>query len=78
MALSTLAAALVIAVVGNVGDDTNYYEPQTWYAPDAAELVSCARMAHDLNEQFEFMASKGLNVEWQSKFASCEVRLTRE
>ena len=37
------------------------------------EVGHCAQMAKDMNEQFDYLIAKGLNSDWQTKTATCEV-----
>jgi hypothetical protein len=68
-----LIAALVIAVTATFGSDPNYYQPQTWEGPTMADMSDCATMAAELNTTYKYMAENGLNTDWQTKEASCEV-----
>lgn len=69
----SLAAALVIAVTVSLGDGTNFYQPQNWQGPTMSDLETCASMARDLNDGFDYLIREGKNTDWQSKAASCEV-----
>lgn len=68
-----LIASLVIAVTASVGSDPNFYQPQNWKGPTMSEMETCAHMARDLNAGFEYLVSQGLNTDWQTKYASCEL-----
>lgn len=68
-----LIASLIVAVVTNVGADTNYYEAESWQGPTMSELQSCADMADGLNASFEVIRAKGLARDWHTKYASCEL-----
>ena len=68
-----LIAALVIAVSASLGADPNYYQPQTWEGPTETDLTTCATMAGELNATYKYLADNGLNTDWQTKEASCEV-----
>jgi len=43
-----MIAALLVVVACAGNGACNSYEPQTWYAPTAEELETCATMADDL------------------------------
>ena len=72
-----IAAHLVIAVVANIGDSPNYYQPQNWDGPTRDDLVTCADLARQLNETYDALARKGLN-EWTAKYATCEISIAPE
>lgn len=74
----SLIAALVIAVLPAVGAWENFYQAETWNGPTADDLETCATMAEELNITFDAMIRAGLNVDWQSKTATCEIRLAPE
>lgn len=71
-----LLASLMIEVVANMGDGSNFYLAQTWVGPTETDLVTCATMSKDLNAGFDYMVREGLNVDWQTKTATCEVYLS--
>ena len=68
-----LIASLVIVVVANLGDDPNFYGAESWHGPTTADLTQCATMARDLNQSFDYLQAQGLNSDWQSKSATCDV-----
>lgn len=70
-----LIASLVISVTAAIGADVNFYQPENWTGPTNDELVTCAQMARDLNREFDFLVSQGLNTDWQMKTATCEIRV---
>lgn len=70
-----LIAALVIAVLPTVGAGENFYQAESWNGPTTDDLETCATMAEELNVTFDAMIRAGLNVDWQSKTATCEIRL---
>ena len=72
-----LLASLVIVVVASLGDDPNYYHVENWQAPTMADLTTCATMAEELNASFRYLADNGLNTDWQTKEASCDVHLAK-
>lgn len=74
----TLIAALVIAVLPAVGAGENFYQAESWNGPTGDDLETCATMAEELNITFDAMIRAGLNVDWQSKTATCEIRLAPE
>ena len=70
-----LIAKLIIAVLPAVGAGENFYQAETWNGPTADDLETCATMAEELNITFDAMIRGGLNVDWQSKTATCEISL---
>lgn len=70
-----LIAALTIAVLPAVGAGENFYQAESWKGPTEDDLTTCATMAEELNITFDAMIRAGLNVDWQSKTATCEIRL---
>lgn len=68
-----LIASLVIAVTASVNTAPNFYQAESWKGATPSELVTCATMAADLNAQFDFLISQGLNKDWQTKTATCEL-----
>lgn len=70
-----IIAALVIAVLPAVGAGENFYQAESWNGPTGDDLETCATMAEELNVTFDAMIRGGLNVDWQSKTATCEIRL---
>lgn len=71
----SLVAALVIAVLPAIGSGENFYQAESWNGPTMSDLETCATMAEGLNVTFDAMIRSGLNVDWQSKTATCEIRL---
>lgn len=71
--LIQIGMALMVSVTSNVGSDANLYQTATWEGPTMVEVGHCAQMAADLNEQFAYLVAKGLNHDWQTKTATCEV-----
>lgn len=70
-----LIAKLVIAVLPAIGASENFYQAESWNGPTADDLETCATMAEELNITFDAMIRGGLNVDWQSKTATCEISL---
>lgn len=68
-----LVASLVVSVLVAVGGDTNFYQTERWQAPTMGDLTTCADMAHELNVGFDYLIRQGLNQDWQSKTATCEL-----
>lgn len=68
-----LIASLVIVVTAAVGSDPNFYQAESWKGPTDADLTTCATMARELNDTFDAMIRQGLNKDWQSKSAYCEL-----
>ncbi|QBJ04448.1 hypothetical protein HOV23_gp125 [Pseudomonas phage Lana] len=68
-----LVASLVVSVLASIGGDTNFYQTESWKAPTMGELQTCADMAHSLNVGFDYQIRQGLNKDWQSKTATCEL-----
>lgn len=71
----SLVAALTIAVLPAIGSGESFYQAESWNGPTEDDLTACATMAEELNVTFDAMIRAGLNVDWQSKTASCEIRL---
>lgn len=71
----SLIAALTIAVLPAIGAGENFYQAEVWKGPTMDDMETCATMADELNITFDAMIRAGLNVDWQSKTATCEVRL---
>lgn len=70
-----LVAALSIAVLPAIGAGESFYQAEVWIGPTEDDLYTCATMAEELNVTFDAMIRAGLNVDWQSKTAACEIRL---
>lgn len=70
-----LIASLTVAVTVSVGAGENFYQMESWQGPTEADLTVCASMANDLNAGFDYMIRQGLNKDWQSKTATCEIIL---
>lgn len=68
-----LIASLVISVTAAVNTAPNFYQAESWQGATPNDLVTCATMAADLNAQFDFLVSQGLNKDWQTKTATCEL-----
>ena len=68
-----LIASLVISVTAAVNTAPNFYQAESWQGATPSDLVTCATMAADLNAQFDFLVSQGLNKDWQTKTATCEL-----
>lgn len=78
MSLSSVGLALLVSVTATYGSDPNLYQEQSWEAPTAQEVQDCAGMAQSLNAGFEYLIAKGLNIDFQTKVATCEVFLLDE
>lgn len=68
-----LIASLVVAVTVSVGADVNFYQAESWKGPTMPELQTCADMADELNAGFGYLVQQGLNTDWQTKYATCEL-----
>jgi hypothetical protein len=73
-----LIASLTIAVTAAIGSGENFYQAESWSEPTREELVTCAQMAADLNSGFDYLIRQGLNKDWQSKTATCELIPTED
>lgn len=75
MGLESIGMALIVSVTASIGADPDLYQAQSWEAPTAEEIQICASMAQGLNDGSDYLIAKGLNRDWQSKSATCEVFL---
>jgi len=71
-----IVATLTIAVLPAIGAGESFYHAEVWKGPTEDDLHTCATMAEELNVTFDAMIRAGLNVDWQSKTAVCEIRLS--
>lgn len=71
--LIQIGMALMVSVTAEVGSDPNLYQTETWEGPTMVEVGHCAQMAKDLNELYDYLVAKGLNRDWQTRTATCEV-----
>lgn len=68
-----IIATLLVTVTLSVGTDPNLYHAESWKNPTMEELQICADMAADMTDTFVAMVEQGLNKDWQSQYATCEL-----